>query len=158
MKKLLICCVTIVLLCGLCACSGAQSGGEEGFSTGIVEALVEQGAFSEELEALDADTAFMLYRFADYGLERDALTDCIVLRSTGATCEEAAVFIWTDNEAMKLGYQALGDYMEDQIVTNENYRPNEIPKLQEARVGFKENTLLLVVANDYSVVSEVLKK
>ena len=155
MKKLLTSCMAIVLLCSLCACGGEET---EGFTTKLVDELMEQGAFSESLETLDADTAFMLYQFADYGLEREMMTDCAVLRSSGATCEEAAVLIWKDSDTAKLALQGLNDYMEDQIVSNESYRPNEIPKLEEARIETKKNTLLLVVANDYAVVSEILKK
>ena len=157
MKKLMTYCVTVLLLCGLCACGGAEQKETEGFSTKLVDELVEQGAFSETLEVLDADTAFLLYRFADYGLEREMLTDCVVLRSAGATCEEAAILVWADPKAVGSAHQALGDYVEEQVISNEDYRPNEIPKLQEARLGMKGNTTLLVVANDYYVVSEVLK-
>ena len=158
MKKFITYCATLLLLCGLCACGEAKQEETEGFSIKLVDELAEQGAFSEKLEMLDADTVFMLYQFADYGLEREMLMDCMVLRSAGATCEEAAVLVWTTSEAMGSAHQALGDYMEDQIISNEDYRPNEIPKLQEARLGMKGNTTLLVVANDYGVVSQVLNK
>ena len=36
--------------------------------------LVDAGAFSESLEEVDADTAFALYKLADYGLEEPAYT------------------------------------------------------------------------------------
>ena len=68
-----------------------------------VDKIAQAGAFSEELETVDADTAFALYGLADAGLDREQLTDCAVLRSAGATCEEAAVLI-LDSEDDRPGW------------------------------------------------------
>ena len=157
MKRWGIYAMMLLSLCALCACGqGAKT--EEGFSQELVTQLVEQGAFSEELEALDEDTTFLLYRFADYGVEREDLVSSSVIRSTGATCEEAAVLLWKDNETAGKALEAINDYVEDRTIENEQYRPNEMPKLHNARIGIKGNTLLLVVANDSMIVSEVLQK
>ena len=86
----------LAMMLNLTACGKSQSPSEpylEPFSETTLAALVEAGSFSEELEELDADMAFALYRLADCGLEREDLKDAVVLRSAGATCEEAAVLI-----------------------------------------------------------------
>ena len=145
-------------LCVLCltACGG-QSQQPAAYQTGDLDELVQAGAFSEELETLDGDMAFMLYALSEYELERDALQDCAVLRSSGATCEEGAVLLFADEAAAQKAEQALGDYLAAQIRANEDYRPGEIPKLEEALLQRRGSTLLLVVAADMDAVTQTLE-
>ena len=91
MKKLLTIMLALALSLGMTACGGKDSGD---YKPADVQAMAEAGAFSETLEELDADTAFSaLYRLESYGLAREDLKDCAVLRSAGATCEEGAVLV-----------------------------------------------------------------
>ena len=108
----------------------------------------QAGAFSETLEELDGDVAFTLYRLADYGLTQEDMKECAVLRSAGATCEEAAVLVFTDSDKAESAEQAMKDYVQSQIDANRDYRPAEIPKLEEALVDRRGESVLLVVAED----------
>lgn len=157
MKKLLHMTLVLALLLGLSACAkGGDNDAPPLYGTYDVAALVEAGAFSEELEELDGDTAFMLYKLADYDLEREDLKDCAVQRSAGATCEEAAVLVFTSADKAKTAKGALEDYVQGQIEANTDYRPAEIPKLEEALVDVRGETLLLAVANDREAVEQTL--
>ena len=160
MKKMIALMLGIICACGLTAC-GEQKSEEtpkaQRFELELVESMVQAGAFSEELEELDADTAFMLYKLADYGLVREDLTDAAVVRSAGATCEEGAVLLLADEEKAGAAAEAMGDYLESQIESNENYRPNEIPKLEGAVLKTQGNTLLLAVANDAAAVRSLFE-
>lgn len=72
--------VLFLLLLPLAACGGAEE--KAGFDPEItLQALADAGAFSEELEELDGDTAFTLYGLGNSGLEREDLTAAKVLRS-----------------------------------------------------------------------------
>ena len=122
-----------------------------------VDKIAQAGAFSEELETVDADTAFALYGLADAGLDREQLTDCAVLRSAGATCEEAAVLILDSEDAAQTTMTALDGYIQNQIDTNKDYRPEEIPKLESAWTSARENTVLLVVAEDVNAAMDAVK-
>lgn len=158
MKKLLHMTLVLALLLGLSACAkGGDNDAPPLYGTYHVAALVEAGAFSEELEELDGDTAFMLYKLADYDLEREDLKDCAVQRSAGATCEEAAVLVFTSADKAKTAKGALEDYVQGQIEANTDYRPAEIPKLEGALVDIRGETLLLVVANDLDAAKGALK-
>ena len=157
MKKLLHMTLVLALLLGLSACAkGGDNDAPPLYGTYHVAALVEAGAFSEELEELDGDTAFTLYKLADYDLEREDLKDCAVQRSAGATCEEAAVLVFTSADKAKTAKGALEDYVQGQIEANTDYRPAEIPKLEEALVDVRGETLLLAVANDREAVEQTL--
>lgn len=65
MKKLLTVTLALALVLGLSACGGKA---EKTYTTKDVQAMADAGAFSEELEELDADIAFALYGLADAGL------------------------------------------------------------------------------------------
>ncbi len=155
MKKLTALLLGIVCGLGLAACSP-----EEAEAPGLdpdwfdVQSVVEAGAFSEELEELDADTAFMLYKLADHGLNREDLVEAHVLRSAGATCEEVALLEFADVEKADQAKEAMADYVGSQIEANTDYRPNEIPKLEAALLEQFENTVRLVVANDLDVLKD----
>lgn len=143
------------LLCALTACAG-QENPSAAFEAGDLQTLVEAGAFSEELEPLDADVAFALYRLADYGLEPEDVTDCAAMRSAGATCEEGAVLVIGDESLVPKAEQALQDYVDSQIQANEDYRPNEIPKLSSALIAHRGTGVVLVVAADTDAARQAL--
>lgn len=128
------------------------------FSPELVQTLADAGVFSEELEELDGETAFALYRLADYQLSLEALTDCAVLRSSGATCEEAAVLVLDSEESAQQAEQALRDYLDNQIAANQDYRPADIPKLENALVEQRANSVVMVVANDWESAAATLNK
>ena len=148
----------LAMLLSLTACGKSQSPSEsylKPFGENTLTALVEAGAFSEKLEKLDADMAFALYRLADCGLEREDLKDAVVLRSAGATCEEAAVLILERDEQTDSAVEAMTAYKESQIESNQSYRPEEIPKLENAIMMVRENTVLFVVAADLKAAEPV---
>ena len=149
MKKLTALMVAFVCVLTMSACGSKSE--VEVFTLESLNRVQEAGAFSEELEELDADTAFMLYQLADYDLSREDLTEAAVMRSAGATCEEGAVLIFSDADKAAKAAEAVGDYLEGQIEANADYRPNEIPKLEGAVLITRANTLLMVVPNDADI-------
>ena len=154
-KRILSLALAITCLFTLSSCGGGADG-PTGYTTEAVTLLAEGGAFSEELEQLDGDIAFALYGLAGYGLTLKHLTDCTMIRSTGATCEEAAVLIWETEEQAIQAKEAMKDYLQNQIDTNADYRPAEIPKLENAKLSQLGKTVLLVVANDYSAAEKAV--
>lgn len=160
MKKRILA-LTLALAC-LFSLSACQSGGtdqaEAPYTTDLVQSIADAGAFSEALEPLEGDIAFALYGLANYGLTLNDLADCALIRSTGATCEEAAVLIFSglEEEQLVQAEQALKDYIQAQIDSNTDYRPAEIPKLEHALVSRRGETFLLVVANDLDAAKSVL--
>lgn len=155
MKKLTALMVAFVCVLTMSACGSKSE--VEVFTLESLNRVQEAGAFSEELEELDADTAFMLYQLADYDLSREDLTEAAVMRSAGATCEEGAVLIFSDADKAAKAAEAVGDYLEGQIEANADYRPNEIPKLEGAVLITRANTLLMVVPNDAAAVRNLFE-
>ena len=152
MKKLLCAALGFALLLSLAACGGKE---EEvtPFSPSDATALLESGAFSETLEAIDADVACVLY-----GIDESTVTGAAVYGSTGTTAEELAIFVLTDEESAQAARTALGYRVEDRAAAMASYLPNEVPKLESALLEQRGNTVLLVVANDYDPVDEFRHK
>ena len=154
MRKLISLSLALALALGLTACGGKA---EKTYTTKDVQAMADAGAFSEELEELDADTAFLLYKLADYGLDREKLKEATVRRSAGATCEELAVLIFDSEDSASSARDALEAYVQNQIDENTDYRPQEIPKLKSARINQREETVLFVVANDREIAQKAVE-
>lgn len=156
MRQVVMGVLALALSVSLTACGGGASGSYE---TQDVQAMADAGAFSETLEEIDGDTAFsMLYRLDGYGLTRENLTDCAILRSAGAACEEGAVLVLDSEEHAKTVKGALEDYIQKRIDENEDYPlyADAIPKLKDAYVDVKGNTVLLVVANDLDAAKKAV--
>ena len=159
MKKCFWLALSLALALCLTACGGENGDASKSvWETGHVQDIVNAGAFSEELEELDADTAYMLYRLEDYNIERDALEGAAILRSAGATCEEVAVLQFVGEENATSAEQALKNYITDQIDSNTDYRPAEIPKLEGVWLERKGYTVLMVVANDMAAAKAAVQK
>ena len=147
--------VVLALALSLTACAGGgQNDAPPLYNLQHVEKIDGAGAFSEELEELDSETAFALYQLSGADLTQEDLKQCAVLRSAGATCEEAAVLVFSDAEQAKRAAEALNGYLQDQIDANTDYRPAEIPKLEAALVDQRGESVLLVVANDLEAAKD----
>ena len=155
MKKWILLLVGALLAVSLAAC-GSQKDSLASWTEDHGQDILASGAFSEELEELDLDTAFLLYKLGDAGLSREELTGGLCRRSAGATCEELAVLIFDSEAAAETAAQSLQTYLEGQIASNQDYRPAEIPKLEGAWVEQRGNTLLMVVADDVQAAREAV--
>ena len=98
----------------------------------------------------------MLYGLEDAGLAREQLTDAIVFRSSGATCEEVALLTCADETAAQTAANTLDRYIAAQLEINKDYRPAELPKLKQVFLERRGTTILLLVANDYKATYELL--
>lgn len=152
MKKLLSVIVVLALLLSLAACGGESAAKKAPFDPAADAAtLLASGCFSEELTEIDLDTACALY-----GIDRSTVTDGAVYGSTGVTGEELAILVLKDEEAAGTALKMLGYRVEDQAQVLAGYAPDAVAKLEKAVTEQRENTVLLVVANDYGPIDTFL--
>lgn len=144
-----------LLAAGLAGC-GPSGQAKVIWTVDHVQGFVDGGAFSEELEELDADTLWSLYRLEEAGLDREQLDSGKGLRSSGATCEEVAVLCFADIDSAAAAKEAVEAYVQGRIESNREYRPAEIPKLESAVVEQRGSAVLLLVAADLEAVKELL--
>jgi len=121
------------------------------------QAVLDSGAFSEELEALDSEVALDLY--GSYGLDTEAVTSCLAYLSTGATAEECVFLTFDSEDAANDALKALENRVADQMEALKNYQPQEIAKLEKPLYGVSPCQegywAFLVVANDRSLAEKV---
>ena len=142
MKKLIFGALMCALL--LVGCGQTEPQKEPSFpATVTVQALLDSGAFSEELEELDPLLLFPLS--SDAAMYKGSL----LYYSTGATAETAAVIAVRDVDQVEQTEAALRTWLDGQIEAERDYRPAEAAKLENAILEARGNSVLLVVAADY---------
>lgn len=139
-----------LVLCLLCACGGSAAP----YTPDLVDRFLEGNVFSEPLEPLDDEIACFLYQLDP---EQAKLTDLRAYRSSGATCEEVAVFTFKTDEDASAVHFSLAGYLAAQLESCRSYRPAQVPKLQHAILTQRANSILLVVADDWTAAAELVK-
>ena len=110
------------------------------------QTLLDSGAYSETLEELDLDIAVMLFWLSGDVSQYEGSK---VYYSTGATSEMAAVISVSDESLVPEVEEALKAWVESQIEAERDYRPAEVPKLENAIIEARGNSVLLTVAADW---------
>lgn len=162
MKRLFTFLVSLSLL-ALCACStqpaetSSPATSAEVSSTDspldLVEQLLAADVFSEPLDQLDSEIAPLVYQLdASVGP-----VDLRAYRSSGATCEEVAMFIFENEAYAASAHTGLTNYLASQVEINESYRPAQVQKLKNALLIQQDNTVLLVVANDWDAAAKLVE-
>ena len=118
------------------------------------QALLDSGAYSEQLDELDLDIAVMMFWLNGDVTEYEGSK---VFYSTGATSEIAAVISIRDESKVPEVEQALKTWVESQIEAEKDYRPAEVPKLENAIIEARGFTVLLAVANDADKAIEAVE-
>lgn len=154
MKKIICVLMAAALLLAGTAC-GKEPEKEPSFpATVTTQALLDSGAYSEQLEELDLDIAVMMFWLDGDVSEYEGSK---VYYSTGATSEIAAVISVADESKVPEVEQALKAWVQSQIEAEQNYRPAEVPKLENAIIEARGFTVLLVVAADWEKATEAVE-
>ena len=151
MKKLTLL-LTALALTALAACGG-KAPAPAGFDPETTaQALMDSGAFEQELSRLDADMVS-----AYLGLE-DEPQAAVVCTSLEGGYEELAVLTMADEAAAAAAKTAVEAHVADQTETEADvqYKPGDLPKLEGAVIRQAGNTVVLAVAADYDAVNAVL--
>lgn len=151
MKRLL--CFLGAALLLLAGCSSGKGEATEYVPADTAQALLDSGAFDQQLAALDPDMAA-----AYLGLAADP-EEAAVYTSLEGGYEELAVLKLSDGDAAKAALDALTAHVAAQAATEADvqYKPEDLPKLEKAMVRKVGNTVLLVVAADYEKVEAALQ-
>lgn len=90
------------------------------------------------------------------GIAFEQLTAADAHGSTGATCEALALFSFSDEAAAQTALNTLDVYIEACILSNKDYRPAEVSKLEHAVLERRGTTVLLLVANNYDTAAKLI--
>ena len=152
LKKVLLAAMALVMAMGVTAC------GEETFTVNASDAALKLRdglVFQGELVEVDANALKNLY-----GLTSEDVADYKAYAGTMGTAEEIAVFVAQDGKVDTVK-QAVETRVQDQKSAYQDYRPEEMTKLNSAIVREKGNVVVLVVADETekanTLVDEILK-
>lgn len=138
-------------LCLLCAC-GTQT--DQPYPPSLTSTLLEADVFSEPLEPLDQEIACLLYQLDG---EQFNLTDLQAHRSAGATYEEVAVLTFQTEADASAALSTMKVYVAARLADCRSYMPDQAPKLEHAILDQRANSILLVVAADWTAAAELAK-
>lgn len=107
--------------------------------------------FGDEVVLLSENTTKDFYDLQFEGLEQFV----VYTSGTRATASEVAVFKVTDKDAMSKAKEAVNARLDDQKESYENYRPDEMPKLNNALVKEEGNYLLFAVSPNNDAIAKL---
>ena len=140
------------LLLVLPACSGGESSAAPYDPAATAQALLESGAFQQELGSLAPEMAVPYL-----GLTQEP-EEAVLYTSMEGGYEELAVLSFADEAAAQTALGEVEAHVAAQAETEAEvqYKPEDLPKLNDARVEQAGDTVLLVVAADYDKVQAAL--
>lgn len=152
MKKVLSVFLSGVLVLSLAACG--EKAPQAFDPAAVYQSLTEaSGVFAGELEPVDQAAACALY-----GIDEATVTASAVYMVNATSAEELAIFTLTDENAAQTAAKQLGYRVSDRIEELTSYLPGEVPKLEEAMVETRGNSVLLLICSDYDAAKKVLEK
>ncbi len=153
MKKLHALLAALLLLC-LCACGSKTAAKQDLPAPEVLAAeLLATGGFAEELTLTENDVGCFLY-----GLQESDAPGMRYYFSSGAVADEIAVLPCADEAALQKVLSECANRLDLQNQLFTVYKPEELPKLKDALVLQRGNTVVLCVATDYDKVRAVLDK
>lgn len=141
-RKLLWPVLALVLL--LAACAGTPNDSQPLYAVGDAQRLVDAGAFSGQMEEVDSYIVALLY-----GIDEDTIKECAgyMAINTSVSADEVTVLILTDNDAARAAEEACRKRADSQIESYQTYCPDQVPRLEDAVILRRGNTVLFAVGD-----------
>ncbi len=151
MKKTVILLLAVCLLvCSFAGCKGSAA--EEYDMPELAQKLLDSTAFSDFLNPVTLNMVGSLYKIDVADVE-----DCVVYCSSMATTEEIGIFKCVSEAAAGRILEAAKARAVSQEDIYKSYAPAEPPKLQDAYIQSNGVYVFYIVANDASVVADIMK-
>lgn len=152
MKKIWMAVLALMLLCS-CGSSG-QNDPKPPYDASFADALLASAAFDgSEMAPIDGFVVSLLY-----GIEESTISDCVgyMATNTSVSADELVVLVLTDEAAATAAEEACRARIAAQIAVCESYAPAAVPRLEQALVSRRDNTVLLVVG-DPDIIAATMK-
>ncbi len=140
--------LTALLVLGLAACGSGKTVDPQA----ALKTIRDNVPFSEELTELDKAAVCK-----NYDLEDADLAGWAAAIGSGATAENAVVLEGADRAAAGRIEAALRAFLEDWIEGYSDYKPEEVPKLEQAVLKTQGNYVILCVPADSGKAAAVVK-
>lgn len=142
---LLFACLLLLPLAGCSSKEEAKTLDLNAFTKSVLDAV----EYDDELTLLPEGAASDYYNIPFDGLKQYV----VYVSGTMATSNELAVFEVENADALKAAQETAEARLNDLIESYENYRPDELARLNNALILSADNYLLFSVSNDNDTVS-----
>lgn len=149
MKKSRLTAVLAALVILTAGCGGDKA--KEIDAKALAGSLLSEVTYEDELQELSEQMAAMQFDTED-GVK------IYLYMGGGATTEEVAVFEAPDEEAAKKQLDHVKDFVDDQIETERDYRPEEVKRLEDAVLEQRGKYVILCVSADSDKAKEIIEK
>lgn len=136
----------LMLLSAGCGASSAKAVD----AADCMEYIMENVTFADQLSEIDRDV--IAWR---YGVAEDV--EAVAFVGSGATAEEACVFVCADESAAKTVYDQVEFHLQDMIASFGSYLPAEVVKLENAVFLQQGNAVIFVVSSDDAAADKLDK-
>ena len=146
-KRILAAALALLLLCSC----GSRNNAKPPYDVAHVNLLMESAAFEgSEMAPVDSFIISMLY-----GIEESTITEChaYMAVNTSVSADELVVLVLADAEAAIAAEEACKARVAAQIAVCESYAPAAVPRLEQAFIGRRGNTVLLAVGDPDAIAS-----
>ena len=133
----------------------ADTGTEEAKSVdakAIADSLLSEISYTDQLAAVDLDTAKMFLNFADV-----EINEAYIYESSGATAEEIVVLVCKDSDSAAKDKSAFEQRVSEQKENFTDYVPEEVPKLNDAVIITSREYAILSVSGDSSKAKDIIE-
>ena len=160
MKKILAFSLAALLALSMTACSGGDESSSSGGSSSstpsvsaadLAKQMVDATTFNDEMIQISEDVVPNYYNLPD-GVD----DYCVYLCPTGATVEEISVFHLADGAVADMRTE-IERHVDARTTEYESYRPEEIPKLDNAAIVESGDYIAVIIADDTAPASQVFE-
>ena len=165
MKKILAFSLAALLALSMTACSGGNESSSSGGSSSstpsastasasaadLAKQMVDATTFNDEMIQISEDVVPNYYNLPD-GVD----DYCVYLCPTGATVEEISVFHLADGAVADMRTE-IERHVDARTTEYESYRPEEIPKLDNAAIVESKDYIAVIIADDTAPASQVFE-
>ena len=118
----------------------------------LADSLLSEISYTDQLSAVDLDTAKMFLNFADV-----EINEAYIYESSGATAEEIVVLVCKDSDSAAKAKSAFEQRVSEQTENFTDYVPEEVPKLNDAVIITSREYAILSVSGDSSKAKDIIE-
>lgn len=150
MRKVIACmiCLTVAFVC-FAGCSGTDAPNIN--AAELAKQLAEQGSFDEPLTELDAQSAERAFR-----IDPEDVAAVGAWVGSGATVDEVSVWEGTDTDAAEDIEEELKARLDTRTTDYADYKPEEVPKLNNAILERVGKYVVMCVTPDVNSVRSII--
>lgn len=134
----------------LCAASISGCAKKEIDMVALTEDLLNNGTYAEELTEVNSKITEKRYAMSD-----DDIEDVIAYCGTNAVVDEIAVFKAKDVDSVS---EKVAEHIESQKKLFKDYRPDEVPKLDDCVVETAGDYVVVCISADNAKSQEIINK